>query len=217
MTTLISIDPGMSSGIAVGTYSDTEPFQLTHVFQIEGGLKGFVKNVRLIEEEYALWGSLHIGRKSFNLWDTLYSGCVCGSEDDDCDCPFDVAEEYGDVICEKFTPRPNGKGGLTLASVEPLRIEGHLVGSGVMPDYPDKAWRQPSSQYFMCPTRGMTLPEKKKAANRWLKENGFYFTGKDVGCKDADDARSATLHALSYLRKFHRPTQEKYFKEEQHV
>lgn len=217
MTTLISIDPGMSSGIAVGTYSDTEPFQLTHVFQIEGGLKGFVKNVRLIEEEYALWGSLHIGRKSFNLWDTLYSGCVCGSEDDDCDCPFDVEEEYGDVICEKFTPRPNGKGGLTLASVEPLRIEGHLVGSGVMPDYPDKAWRQPSSQYFMCPTRGVTLPEKKKSANKWLRENGFYFTGKDVGCKDADDARSATLHALSYLRKFHRPTQEKYFKGEQHV
>ena len=213
MTTLISIDPGMSSGVAVGTYSDTEPFQLTHVFQIEGGLGGFVKNVRLIEEEYALWSSLHIGRKSFNLWDTLYPGCVCGSEDDDCDCPLDVEEEYGDVICEKFTPRPNGKGGLTLASVEPLRIEGHLVGSGIMPDYPDKAWRQPSSQYFMCPTRGMTLPEKKKAARAWLKENGFYFTGRDVGCKDADDARSATLHALSYLRKFHRPTQEKYFKE----
>ena len=211
MTTLISIDPGMSSGIAVGTYSDTEPFQLTHVFQIEGGLKGFVKNVRLIEEEYALWGSLHIGRKSFNLWDTLYSGCVCGSEDDDCDCPFDVEEEYGDVICEKFTPRPNGKGGLTLASVEPLRIEGHLVGSGIMPDYPDKAWRQPSSQYFMCPTRGVTLPEKKKSANKWLRENGFYFTGKDVGCKDADDARSATLHALSYLRKFHKPTQLAFF------
>ena len=144
-------------------------------------------------------------REQFDLWDTFYPVCDCVS--DDCSCPFDVREELGEVICEKFTPRPNGKGGLTLASVEPLRIEGHLVGSGIMPDYPDKAWRQPSSQYFMCPTRGMTLPEKKKAANKWLKDNGFYFTGRDVGCKDADDARSATLHALSYLRKFHKPTQ----------
>ena len=215
MTALISIDPGMSSGIAVGTYSDTEPFQLTHVFQIEGGLKGFVKNVRYIVHDYGDYGSLFVSREQFNLWDTLYPVCDCVS--DDCSCPLVVREELGEVICEKFTPRPNGKGGLTLASVEPLRIEGHLVGSGIMPDYPDKAWRQPSSQYFMCPTRGVTLPEKKKAANKWLRENGFYFTGKDVGCKDADDARSATLHALSYLRKFHRPTQEKYFKEEQPV
>lgn len=206
MTTLISIDPGMSSGICVGTYSDTEPFQLTHVFQIEGGLRGFVKNVRMIEETWGEYCSLSVAREMFDLWNTYNFG----SEDEE------VVTE-GVVICEKFTPRPNGKGGLTLPSVEPLRIEGYLVGNGIMPDYPDKHWRQPSSQYFMCPTRGMTLPEKKKAANKWLKENGFYFTGKDVGCKDADDARSATLHALSYLRKFHRPTQEKYFKEEQHV
>lgn len=201
MTTLISIDPGTSSGIAVGTYSDTDPFKLTHVFQIEGGLKGFVKNVRLIEETWGEYGYLSVMREMFDLWDTQNFGKES-----------EAVVEQGEVICEKFTPRPNGKGGLTLASVEPLRIEGHLVGSGIMPDYPDKAWRQPPSQYFMCPTRGMTLPEKKKAANKWLKDNGFYFTGKDVGCKDADDARSATLHALSYLRKFHLPTQELYFK-----
>ena len=200
MTTLISIDPGISSGICVGTYSDTEPFQLTHVFQIEGGLKGFVKDVRLVEETWGEYGFLSVSREMFDLWDTHRMG----SEDEE------VVKE-GEVICEKFTPRPNGKGGLTLASVEPLRIEGHLVGSGIMPDYPDKTWRQPSSQYFMCPARGMTLPEKKKAANRWLKDNGFYFTGRDVGCKDADDARSATLHALSYLRKFHKPTQLAFF------
>ena len=200
MTTLISIDPGISSGICVGTCSDTEPFQLTHVFQIEGGLKGFVKNVRLVEETRGEYGFLSVSREMFDLWDTHRMG----SEDEE------VVKE-GEVICEKFTPRPNGKGGLTLASVEPLRIEGHLVGSGVMPDYPDKAWRQPSSQYFMCPTRGMSLAEKKKAANKWLKDNGFYFTGRDVGCKDADDARSATLHALSYLRKFHKPTQLAFF------
>lgn len=209
MTTLISIDPGMSSGIAVGTYSDTDPFELTHVFQIEGGLKGFVKNVRLSQGDYAEYGSLWVLRNSFRLWNTVYPECAC--ESDDCEHPYDALEEYGDIICEKFTPRPNGKGGLTLPSVEPLRIEGYLVGSGIMPDAPGKNWRQPSSQYFMCPSRGMTLPQKKKAARAWLKENDFYFTGKDVGCKDADDARSATLHALSYLRKFHRPTQLMFF------
>lgn len=190
MTTLISIDPGMSSGIAVGTYSDTEAFQLTHVFQIEGGLLGFRDHVAF-------------GRAYLTPDSPVTSLSVGGV--------VHVAVAPLEIICEKFTPRPNGKGGLTLASVEPLRIEGHLVGSGVMPDYPDKAWRQPSSQYFMCPSRGVTLPEKKKAARAWLKENGFYFTGRDVGCKDADDARSATLHALSYLRKFHKPTQLAFF------
>ena len=43
MKTLISIDPGMSTGLIVGTYSDTEPFKLTHAFQIEGGVDGFIE------------------------------------------------------------------------------------------------------------------------------------------------------------------------------
>ena len=40
MTALVVIDPGLSSGICVGEYSDTEPFRPTHAFQIEGGLMG---------------------------------------------------------------------------------------------------------------------------------------------------------------------------------
>lgn len=36
MKTLISIDQGMSTGVICGTYSDTEPFRVTHAFQIEG-------------------------------------------------------------------------------------------------------------------------------------------------------------------------------------
>lgn len=58
------------------------------------------------------------------------------------------------------------------------------------------------------PIRGGSLAEKKRRAHRFLKDSGFYVTGKDVGCKDANDARSAMLHGLSYLAQVvkHKPT-----------
>ena len=39
MKTLISIDPGLSSGVVVGTYSDTEPYKLTHASTRFGRLR----------------------------------------------------------------------------------------------------------------------------------------------------------------------------------
>lgn len=43
MTTLISLDPGMSTGICIGTYSDTAPWIRKAVFQVGGGLPGFLE------------------------------------------------------------------------------------------------------------------------------------------------------------------------------
>lgn len=110
-----------------------------------------------------------------------------------------------EIVSEKYVPLP-GKGfHHTLDSVEPLRGEGFLVGAGLMPDYPDPKWRRADRMYLHG---GKSLAEKRKRSHRYLKESGYYVTGADVGCKDANDVRSAILHGLSYLTQVlnHRPT-----------
>jgi hypothetical protein len=112
------------------------------------------------------------------------------------------------MVVEKFTPRVNEGFSHTRASVEPLRGEGVLIGRGFDGFI---QWAEPSQQYFMG---GEGLKAKKKSAREFLKLHGMYVTGKDVGRRDADDAISATLHAVSWLRrKRHMPTIEALFKE----
>jgi len=40
--TLISVDPGKSTGIAIGTFSETEPYKLYEIHQIPNGVEGFL-------------------------------------------------------------------------------------------------------------------------------------------------------------------------------
>lgn len=216
MKTLISIDPGKSSGIAVGTYSDTEPYKRTHAFQIEGGLVGFKKNFRRSEgEDWSGFYSTTVWVGDRNTFDTYREEqfiCPHWDSDDDCECPYSHNVAETTIICEKFTPRQ----ALTLDSVEPLRIEGYLVGTGVMPDYvqgkPNTLWNQPIQQYF---SGGYDLKSRKKAAYDFLRKHDLYLTGKQVGCKDAHDAMSATLHAISWLRRqHHEPTLRAYWPDE---
>lgn len=216
MKTLVSIDPGVSSGIAVGTYSDTEPYRLVKAFQVEGGLTGILKNLRLIEEDFGEWGVLRVGPLtgesiSVDLWDTEDNP---DWDPDGEEMNFEVTSHTGTVIAEKFTPRSGGGFSHTQASTEPLRIEGALIALGVLPDYrigkSNPRWQQPKEMYF---AGGEDLSTRKKRAHAWLKNHDLYVTGKDVGCKDANDARSAMLHAIAYLRKQkHLPTLEHYFK-----
>lgn len=167
----MSIDPGLSTGLAVGHYTEDTPLKITGRQQFAGGLQGFLE-----------W-------QGGDIWD-LADGSVL-------------------VISEKFTPRPNEKFNLTLKSVEPLRIEGALVAMGMMPDYPDPRWRSPAAQYF---SGGANLTERKKKSRQFLKDHDLYITGKDVGQKDADDAISATLHLIAYMRHInHLPTLKHYF------
>ena len=107
----------------------------------------------------------------------------------------------GALVVEKFTPRGGTGFSLTQASAEPLRCEGVLIGRG----FNDRIqWAEPSAQYFMG---GNSLSEKKKRSREFLKQNNTYVTGKDVGQKDANDAISAELHAIAYLRRIkHMPT-----------
>lgn len=82
-----------------------------------------------------------------------------------------------------------------------------MIALGLMPDYraAEKRWRDPSLQYLVG---GKDLADKKKRQHRFLKESGFYVTGKQFGTPDADDARSAIAHGLAYLARElrHEPT-----------
>lgn len=210
--TLISIDAGMSTGVTVGTYSDTQPYELTHAFQIEGGLEGFLKAVHVSHGEdwgMNLYGMLYVDRKRFELYSgreayTHKSGDFC--EDDECVC-VETVYDQATVICEKFKPRGAGNNfAYKTNDLEPLRIEGAIRAMGI-----DPVWVQPAQQYFA----GGESKSSTTNAHRWLKENGLHITGKDVGCKDANDARSALLHSISFLRRSkHKPTLEKYFPRE---
>ena len=103
------------------------------------------------------------------------------------------------VIAEKFNARNTGSFSYTTSSLEPLRCEGVLLVHG-LPD----TYVQPPQQYLVG---GSSKAEKKKRQHRFLKESGFYRTGKDLDAPDADDFRSACAHAISYLmRTGHKPT-----------
>lgn len=183
MKTLISVDPGQSTGLITGTYSDDTPFELTHAFQIEGGVEEFTRNVKTSENGY--------GDRLIRIRFTPDEDVVLGDE-------VEMT-----VLVEKFNARGSANAGFsyTSKSLEPLRIEGALIAMGV-----PITWVQPPQQYFLP---GSSKAEKKKRQHAWLKETGFYIAPKDVGCSDADDARSALAHCISYLRRQkHKPTLE---------
>lgn len=187
MKTLISIDPGLSTGVIVGTYSDTEPFRVTHAFQIEGGVDGFLDKFSMTfisnedSEDPSGVYALQVGDEGVFLDVDSFS-----------------------FLVEKFTARGSANAGFSYRTeaLEPLRVEGAILALGIKP-----TWVSPQQQYFMG---GESKAEKLKNRNAWFKEHkdlGYYITGKDVGCKDANDARSALAHCISLLRREkHLPT-----------
>ena len=125
---------------------------------------------------------------------------------------LDMLREYegqGTWICEKYSPRPSTATAFqqSLKTSLPLVCEGVLIGRGLMPVYTpsEKRYRDPSLQYF---SGGSGKAERKKRQHKFLKDNGFYKTGKDFGSPDADDFRSAASHGLAYLARelHHKPT-----------
>ncbi len=180
VTYLMSIDPGKSTGVALLEYSETESARLVAGWQFGEGLSGFIG---WIKTRY--WGP---------TWGWGFGGKTY----------YPV-----ETIAEKFQPINHSNYALTTDSVEPLRLEGSLITLGLMPDYTkeEKRWRRPADQYIFG---GDSKARKKQLQHKWLKENGFYLTGKDFGTPDADDYRSAAAHGISYLVKVleHKPTWE---------
>lgn len=179
---VLSFDPGVSSGIALGRFSETTPYELVEGRQFRGGAGALARWLNgNIMDPYTP------GRVTFwNLWD--YSD----------DLQYDSGEVV--IVSEKFTPL-QGKGfSLTMDAVEPLRGEGVLIALDVMPDYsPDeKTWQRPNQMYFCG---GSTLAEKKKRSRAFLKDTGNYRFPKQLGEPDSNDCMSATLHGIAYVMK----------------
>lgn len=192
MKTLISIDPGLSSGVIAGTYSDEEPFRVTHAFQIEGGVEGFLESVWHFEGA----SEIYYGNHKFLQF----------PEGDPIQLTPESWTGRAQFIVEKFTARSVSAGGFSYRTrdLEPLRVEGAILALGIEPQ-----WMNPAQQYILG---GKSLQEKLKNRNAWLKEHaelGYYLTGKSVGQGDANDARSALSHCISWLRRNkHQPTLE---------
>lgn len=167
----LSIDPGMSSGICLFSWTDEDAITVEGVWQITGGAPG-----------------MHRFLAGMTL--TMMDGTI-----------YFHGMPIDHLVMEKFTPHANEGFSLTRESAEPLRGEGVLIGMGFAELI---EWGQPSQQYFMG---GETLKEKKKRSREFLKLHGLYVTGSTLGRPDADDAISATLHAIAWLRrKRHMPT-----------
>lgn len=184
MMYVLSIDPGVSTGIALIGYAPDEAPTLEGAWQFSGGADALKKWIRE-NDEYA----------------TGDRNCLF----------FTSRDEDVTIVSEKFTAR-NTKGfSYTTASLEPLRGEGVLIGLDLMPDYDpkEKRWRDPSLQYLVG---GKDLADKKKRQHAFLKDIGFYRTNKDFPdspSKDgADDFRSSAAHGLAYLAREvgHKPT-----------
>lgn len=95
------------------------------------------------------------------------------------------------VVCEKFiqdgrTPRvdPNA-----------LQIEGYLMGAWGINEV---TWQRNGA--------------KASIPDRFLRQHGFWLTGKQVGWKDADDVNDSQRHALHWAMNNHRPSQEFFWK-----
>lgn len=150
MSIVMSVDPGMSTGIVVARISDEAPPVLRGRFQVEQGLSGL------------------------NEWIDL------------CDRAMDSVTR---LVCEKWHPRPTSRV-YRLDELEPVRIEGML-----QTDYGDVImFRQPEQRHLFRETETFS----KSAA--FLKWAGYWTTGSEVGCKDANDTNSAMMHLFGYLR-----------------
>lgn len=177
---VLSIDCGVSTGIALLSYEEDSPAQLVEGWQFTGGVEELVSWVHRYYRS-PTWG-----------WQFEPGGR-----------PYFPVR----VVAEKFTARATKGFRYTTASLEPLRGEGALIALGLMPDYTvaEKRWRDPALQYF---AGGSGKAEKKKRQHAFLKANGFYRTGKDFGTADADDFRSAASHGIVYIARElkHKPT-----------
>lgn len=153
MPYILSLDPGKSSGIALGYYDETLPYESHRVWQVENGLEGFLE----WEDEHWPWIAL-LGPQ---------------------------------IVSERFVLRSQK----FVADTTPLLIEGAM-----------RVLFGPKIHYQL-------RSEKAKVTNDHLKHGGEYRTGKQVGCKDANDANDAVRHAVIYLTKKanqHVPTIEKF-------
>lgn len=213
---VLSIDPGISNGVALLSFDPDSPAELVKAWQFPGGVQGLIE---WLNEHWdgEFWDSYNDqpNTRGFYHWKmgvgsdrlevdshTEYNYESDNEDDWETEVPGNTA-----VITEKFTARSTQGFSYTTASLEPLRGEGALIALGLMPDYQprSKVWRDPKYQYLVG---GKDKADKKKRLHKFLKDSGFYVTGGMLGEPNADDARSAIGHGLAYIARElkHRPT-----------
>lgn len=136
---LLSIDPGVSTGIALFSYTDETVPVGVQVWQFRGGAEGLNEwieshTVKDDPEEPTL--------VSLPEWPNWYPATY---------------------IAEKFNARNTGSFSYTTASLEPLRCEGVLVAHGLPDEYV-----QPPQQYFAGGTGKADKKKRQHAALRDL-------------------------------------------------
>lgn len=189
MTYLLSIDPGMRTGITLGFFDDETPYRREAYWQIDGGLPGLRKE----------WKWHHVD----------HGGSIYWSDADDFRSDPERSNYYASKtqtvwVVEKFVPLPMARS-FKLNELEPIRIEGAIE------DWVDGdvVWQRSGA---MVLSGGDTPAQRKKNSDQILKDHGFWLTGKkDLGMSDANDVNAAQKHAFGYLRSIdHRPTMMKY-------
>lgn len=186
MNYVLSIDTGMSTGIALLSFEEDSPAELVQGWQFNGGVEGLLEWWKAHEDTSMGVRGLSTGAEWVYLHETT-------------------------IVAEKFTARATKGFSYTTASLEPLRGEGALIALGLMPDYTvaEKRWRDPKHQYLVG---GTDLPDKKKRMHAFLNDVGMRRTNKDFPdspSKDgADDFRSACAHGVAYIARElkHKPT-----------
>lgn len=174
----LAIDPGLENGACLFTFGQDQPFTVEKLWQFPLGAPGL-----------SMW------MDGVGLAVSRGRGIEPRMEIE--------GRRLDHLIVEKFTPRPSETFKLTQKAVEPLRGEGVIIGKGFNRFI---EWAEPSQQYFMGSSE-LPLDVKKKLSREFLKLNDIYPTGKTVGRPNADDAISATLHSVAWLRRQrHMPT-----------
>jgi hypothetical protein len=199
---VLSIDPGLSTGIALLSFEEDSPAELVEGWQFTGGVAGLIG---WLSEHWSNdhWDSYNDERAYPMLW----TGGLYFRASEEGDYP----ERRVRIVTEKFTARNTRGFSYTTASLEPLRGEGALIALGLMPDYTlaEKRWRDPNYQYLVG---GKDRADKKKRMHNFLNDVGMRRTGRDFPdspTKDgADDFRSACAHGVNYLARElkHKPT-----------
>lgn len=184
MTYILGIDPGMSTGIVLGEYTDDTPFEVIEKWQVERGIHGWLA-----------WKGNHVGSNGSLIW-------TDGGIDED---PFGMLAHWDVIkVCEKFIPRPMARS-FKLDEVEPIRIEGSVLDT-----FRSVVWQRPP---MMVLAEGDTPAERKRASDDVLRRMGLWSTPKSMGpeytLKDCNDINSAMKHIVAYLRsQDHQPTLE---------
>lgn len=186
---VLSIDPGLSSGVALGKFSDTKPYSLVDGWQFDRGVQGMIDWLYThLEHDPDFAGG---GRWDFGMREGPYIKYL----------------EHGrlDWVCERFVPLAGRGFSLTVDAMEPVAIEGALMALGIIDRNDPTRMKRANEQYFVG---GKTKPEKRKRLKRFLKATDNYRFGKDLGAPDNEDFVSAVAHGISYVMRVlhHKPT-----------